>query len=178
MSEHCKWPKSWKECHILLHSAGSLAMVILLAQVLDLKTLLQQLSIPLSARRSSASMALSVRFVDGFLRRLLRLSYFHKRRCFYRSLTLYRVALRNGYPVRIHFGVHRDDTALAGHAWLTLEGELFLEQSQPDLYTTTFVYPPEGDHESGSCQKVHQPMPERVSADWSSSTNNPRSRTE
>jgi hypothetical protein len=48
--------------------------------------------------------------------------------CVRRSLLLYYAATRCDFPVEVVFGVRRDGTELAGHAWLELGGQPFLER--------------------------------------------------
>ena len=62
--------------------------------------------------------------------------------CLPRSLVLYRFARRNGFPVQFHCGVKSVDSALHGHAWLTLDGEPFSEPSnQWKSFAVTFSFP-------------------------------------
>ncbi len=51
--------------------------------------------------------------------------------CLRRSLALYFVATRSGYPVRIVLGIRRDGgQGVIGHGWLELEGAPFLEPGE------------------------------------------------
>jgi hypothetical protein len=51
--------------------------------------------------------------------------------CLRRSLALYFVAMRSGYPVVIALGIRRDGgRSVIGHGWLELEGEPFLEPGE------------------------------------------------
>lgn len=69
--------------------------------------------------------------------------YNQKGNCFPRSLALYRLARRRGFPVRFHCGIRKGTSGLEGHAWLTLESKTFHE---PGMFwrdfTVTFSYPP------------------------------------
>lgn len=47
--------------------------------------------------------------------------------CLRRSLALYYLATRAGYPVRIALGIRRDGAGVIGHGWLELDGLPFLE---------------------------------------------------
>lgn len=65
-----------------------------------------------------------------------------KGNCFPRSLSLYRIARRAGYPVSFCCGVRKEQGTLDGHAWLMLEGRPFHETGQYwKLFTVTFSYP-------------------------------------
>lgn len=69
--------------------------------------------------------------------------YNQKGNCFPRSLALYRLARRRGYPVRFHCGVRKEVSGLEGHAWLTLESQTFHEPGTLWRdFTVTFSYPP------------------------------------
>lgn len=78
-------------------------------------------------------------YVDRWLRLF---PYNQKGNCFPRSLALYRLARRRGYPVRFHCGVRKDASGLEGHAWLTLESQPFHEPGTLwRAFTITFSYP-------------------------------------
>ena len=80
-------------------------------------------------------------YVDRWLRLF---PYNQKGSCFPRSLALYRLARRRGYPVRFHCGVRKDTSGLEGHAWLTLETQVFHEPGTLWRdFTITFSYPPD-----------------------------------
>lgn len=79
-------------------------------------------------------------YVDRWLRLF---PYNRKGNCFPRSLALYRLARRRGYPVRFHCGIRKDPSGLEGHAWLTLESKTFHEPGTLWRdFTVTFSYPP------------------------------------
>lgn len=78
-----------------------------------------------------------VRLTQGLLRHLYRQDF-----CYPRSLILFHFLSRWGYPVRLHFGIRREGTRLAGHAWLELDEQPFAETRDPRAtYSTTFTYP-------------------------------------
>jgi hypothetical protein len=69
----------------------------------------------------------------------------YRRTCLRRSLLLYHFLRCHGVPARINFGVKWEDGCLAGHSWLTLRDELFMEP--PDKvaqFTPFFFLPDEG----------------------------------
>ena len=81
----------------------------------------------------------TARHVDALLRRLPSVG---GRGCMIRSLAVYSRARRSGVPVRFHCGVRRNGSALDGHAWLTLDGEPFLEPVDPrPAYAVVFSFP-------------------------------------
>lgn len=75
--------------------------------------------------------------------RLLRAFPYNKKgNCLPRSLMLYVLAPRYGYPVKFHCGVRKTETGLDGHAWLTVKGQPFWESSrEPVGMVETFSYP-------------------------------------
>jgi hypothetical protein len=74
---------------------------------------------------------------------LVRVPAFLGSKCLPRSLVLYYFAVRCGLPVKFHCGVRRADVQLEGHAWLTLHGRAFLENTTGDpQYVVTFSFPP------------------------------------
>jgi hypothetical protein len=65
-----------------------------------------------------------------------------KGNCFPRSLSLYWIARRAGYPVSFHCGIRKEGGALDGHAWLVLDNRPFHEVGRNwQLFTMTFSYP-------------------------------------
>ena len=64
--------------------------------------------------------------------------------CLPRACMLYWLAPRYGCSVRFHCGVRKGKTGLDGHAWLTMNGQAFLESTQQRLgMLETFSYPQE-----------------------------------
>jgi hypothetical protein len=64
--------------------------------------------------------------------------------CLVRSLVLYRLLRTKGMAVRIHFGVRKVDGKLAGHSWLTRQGQLLTEVSPGNDFSEIYAYPPDG----------------------------------
>jgi SAM-dependent methyltransferase len=62
--------------------------------------------------------------------------------CLTRSGTLYWFLARAGMPVELHFGLATDAGGdghrSVGHAWLSLDGEAFLEENDPSRFTVTY----------------------------------------
>jgi len=91
-------------------------------------------------RCSEAVVADFVYYVDRWLQLF---PYNKKGNCFPRSLAIYWFARRGGYPVRFHCGVRKEDSNLAGHAWLMFHEQPFHEAGQQwQSFIVTFSYPP------------------------------------
>jgi hypothetical protein len=98
---------------------------------------------PLStkAEPEDAGMKILTYYVDRWLRLF---PYNRRGNCFPRALALYRFARQRGYPVRFHCGVRKEASSLDGHAWLTLNSQVFHEPGKHwQAYTVTFSYPPD-----------------------------------
>ena len=68
--------------------------------------------------------------------------YNPKGSCLPRSLLLFGFAQRCGFPVKIRFGVRGLGTGLVGHAWLTLNGKPFLENTRKcEQMVETYSFP-------------------------------------
>jgi hypothetical protein len=71
--------------------------------------------------------------------RLLRLqSILHRRHCISRTYLLYRFLRRFGYPAIINFGLmgdHRQE----GHCWITINGKIFFDETDPNKEFATQV---------------------------------------
>lgn len=50
--------------------------------------------------------------------------------CLPRSLVLYHWCLKASLPARIMIGISKDSGTLKGHAWLTVQGRLFMEDPE------------------------------------------------
>lgn len=92
-------------------------------------------------RRDRALLDKTVGFTDSLLRYRVFQRY---GKCLLRSLVLFRVLRRQGWPVEIHFGVRKTEERandITGHSWLMLDGEPFLEDAcHASSYSTTFRY--------------------------------------
>jgi hypothetical protein len=54
-----------------------------------------------------------------------------RRICISRSYLLYRFLRRFGYPAILNFGL-MGDYRKEGHCWITLNGEVFFDETEPD----------------------------------------------
>ena len=72
--------------------------------------------------------------------RIFRLPWF-PRACLRQSLALYRVLTRMGYPVEIHFGIHKDREILQGHSWVTLQGRPIADGTRTEVFKLVYSYP-------------------------------------
>jgi hypothetical protein len=71
--------------------------------------------------------------------RLFRLPLF-PRACLRQALALYTVLSRLGYPVTIHFGVHKAGDALQGHSWITVHGRPVAESLPAGIFQQVYTY--------------------------------------
>jgi hypothetical protein len=55
-------------------------------------------------------------------------------KCLTRALCLYYFLRREGVDVTVHFGVEKSGDTFAGHSWLMMDGEPYLEEADPRLY--------------------------------------------
>jgi hypothetical protein len=46
-----------------------------------------------------------------------------------------------GYPVAIHFGVHKVEEALHGHSWVTVKGQIVAESMPVEVFHKVYSYP-------------------------------------
>lgn len=126
--------------------------------ILWVRLLLRLTSLPVVLATLSSGSAMGtpdeaeIRKLTYYVDRWLRLfPYNQKGNCFPRSLALYRLARRRGYPVRFHCGVRKDLSGLEGHAWLTLESQTFHEPGTLWRdFTVTFSYPPDSGQQSAA----------------------------
>ena len=63
------------------------------------------------------------------------------RACLRQSLALYYALSRIGYPVVIHFGVHKEEDLLHGHSWVTVSGTAVAEPTSLDVFHVVYSYP-------------------------------------
>jgi hypothetical protein len=63
------------------------------------------------------------------------------KRCLRQSLTLYRTLSQMGYPVEIHFGIHKDGDDLKGHSWVTIQGKPVAERTGMKIFRSVYSQP-------------------------------------
>lgn len=62
--------------------------------------------------------------------------------CVKQSLVLFHFLHHWGYPVNLYFGVAKHGGTLAGHCWLTLDGQPLAEPVDPhQVFTVVYAYP-------------------------------------
>jgi Transglutaminase-like superfamily len=67
---------------------------------------------------------------------------FLKNSCLKRSLLLYYFLRKHGIEVYVHFGVKKIDGYLAGHSWLTQDGNLLADKGRyGEAFTSIISYP-------------------------------------
>ena len=64
------------------------------------------------------------------------------RACLRQALALYYTLRRMGYPVAIHFGIHKVEEALHGHSWVTVQGQVVAESRPVEVFHEVYSYPP------------------------------------
>ena len=129
-----------KKCFRALHIMILMVFIRLGLRWLTLPKLLHLLQ---SSNFSASEDLLELQQVAYYADRLLKLfPYNAKGNCLPRSLILYVYAPRYGYRVKFHCGVRKSETGLDGHAWLTSNGQPFLESTrQIEGMVETFSYP-------------------------------------
>ncbi len=106
--------------------AGMSALVIpILILILPLDRVTSRLGRPLARSGPQPPDRRVAAWIDHLLRRL---PWPWRHTCLRRSAVLYHLLRRGGRPVELCVGVRRDPgDALAAHAWLTLDGQPYLE---------------------------------------------------
>jgi Transglutaminase-like superfamily len=134
------WPRTAPEVLLLVRVAGLLLLLRALLFSVKLKTLVRWLDVNRGARTiDRVTLEKAARYVDALLARMPSPT---RGNCLPRSLALFYFARRSGVPVRLHCGVRRVGERLEGHAWLSLQGQPFLETTNPEQsYRVTFSYP-------------------------------------
>jgi|SRR5690606_18639048 len=110
----------------LAHIGGLLVAFEVLKRRTSLPRLLRTFERAPHAVVTAAKVERAVWLTQGALRRCYRRDF-----CLPQSLVLFHLLSGWGLPVRIHFGVRKQDGAVVGHAWLELDGEPFCEPHDP-----------------------------------------------
>lgn len=129
-----------KKYWLVLRAGAVVLWIRFLLRLQSLPLVLEQLTSPSVANAPDDP---AMRSLVGYVDRWLQLFPYNKKgNCFPRSLALYWFARRLGYPVRFHCGVRKEASRLDGHAWLTLDSQVFYEPGkQWQFFTITFSYP-------------------------------------
>jgi hypothetical protein len=94
------------------------------------------------ARNERRKRKLPLKDAVGIVMRICNLRPFRSRifprQCLRQSLTLYRTLSQMGYPVEIHFGVHKDGSDLHGHSWVTIQGKPVAERSGMEIFKSAY----------------------------------------
>lgn len=69
--------------------------------------------------------------------------------CLRQSLALFHFLSGMGHPVEIHFGVHKDGTALGGHSWVSLGGHALGEREPAGEFRRIYSYTAAADRSAG-----------------------------
>lgn len=135
------WPRGPGEVWLLLRVFRLLVKVRAEVRHENLNDLLAKYSpSDCESERNEGALERVRGFVDGLCARL---PVLQDKRCLPRSVVLYHFARRYGFPVVLHCGVQKtSQDALDGHAWLSLDGETFLEpDGRVDGFVVTYSYP-------------------------------------
>lgn len=118
--------------------AGMSALVIpVLIQVLPLDHVTSRLGRPLARARQQPSDGRVASWIDHLLRRL---PWPWRHTCLRRSAVLFHLLRRAGRPVELCVGVRRDEAEqLAAHAWLTLDGQPYLESGSEQQHEFSVI---------------------------------------
>jgi hypothetical protein len=128
----------WRDLILAGRIALLAALLPGLIRSLGLPALMRILTPAHSRRRTGATdLDRIVRLTDLVLGRVP----LTRQTCLVRSLVLYRLLRTDGVAVRIHFGVQKADGRLAGHSWLTHQGQLLAETSTGKDFSEIYAYP-------------------------------------
>jgi len=75
--------------------------------------------------------------------------------CWKRAAVLHRFLSLRGVETTICFGVKRDETTVAGHAWLEADGKPILEKERPD-YVITYCFPSDKPFDNSAVVFSHE----------------------
>jgi len=131
-----------KKVCLAVNVGGWLCLAPILIRICSLPRLLQFLT-PVRGRQIRSNpleMDQAVRIVIWVSHlRVFRLPIF-PRLCLRQSLGLYRTLIRLGYPVEIHFGVHKNVKELRGHCWVTVQGKPVAERTPTETFKPVYSY--------------------------------------
>ena len=117
-----------------------MAIIRIGLRIIPLSKLLPWLS---RSKQSTDQRLDELQIMTCFTDRLLTLFPYHEKgNCLPRTCILYWLAPRYGFSVKFHCGIRKGETGLDGHAWLTMNGQPFLESTQQSHHMVeTFSYP-------------------------------------
>lgn len=116
----------------LLFTCRVVAAAVVLQVLLPVMKLPRLVAAIESRRAGTPPQAGAVQRTIRLVTRVARFPYFLIRNnCLKKSLLLYYFLVRTGVTgVRIHIGVNKENGAVAGHSWLTLDGKLLNETEE------------------------------------------------
>jgi hypothetical protein len=134
------------EVLVVTRSAALLAAIPPLLKFVDIEKIVRTLT---PARPRVGDAALPRERVTYLCHRTFgfagRMSY--RPNCLRRALVQYHCLRLHGVPAVIRFGVKRDEGALAGHCWLTVDGSLYDERADMvSQFTQMFALPAPEKH--------------------------------
>ena len=132
-----------KNLKVLLEMFTFAALIPLFLKCFSLKRVLSMIT-PSAKYKPNDALDLSAeRIIQLGVLLLKRNRLFLKNTCLKRSLLLYYFLRKNGIEVRIHFGVKKLKGYLAGHSWLTQNGNLIADKERHGKTFTPIVSYPE-----------------------------------
>lgn len=54
--------------------------------------------------------------------------------CMIQSLVLYKILKKNNFAIQLFFGIRKEHEKLDGHCWLELDGDIILENDDPNKF--------------------------------------------
>jgi hypothetical protein len=137
--ELLRHPKNFK---ILLEMFAFAAATPLLLRVYSLDRFLGLITPSPKCHDGSISQLAVDRIIGLGVLLLKRNRLFLRNTCLKRSLLLYYFLRKNGIEVKIHFGVQKRAGYLAGHSWLTRNGNLLADEGRfGEAFTPIASYP-------------------------------------
>ena len=128
------------KCWLALRAGMCLCWLPIFLRVHTLPALLQRFTPVQGQQRNPTEVKRAVRLVVRLCQlRLFRWPMF-PRMCLRQALALYRVLTWMGYPVEIHFGIHKEGEDLRGHSWVTVQGQPVAERAQTEVFRTIYSY--------------------------------------
>lgn len=127
---------------ILLEMFAFAAATPLLLKFYSLERVLDMITPRAKGRSDNMSRTSPESIVTLGILLLARNRLFLKNSCLKRSLLLYHFLRKHGAEVSIHFGVKKIDGYLAGHSWLTQNGNLLADKERyGEVFTPIVSYP-------------------------------------
>lgn len=115
--------------------------VPILHRVLPLPKLMRLLDSPPRDRVfETLSVTQAIQMIDRIVR--ITRGFLFPGNCVRKSILLFHLLRKNGYPAMIHFGISSKNEQLFGHCWVDLDGSVLTDVSDPrQSFQTIYSYP-------------------------------------